>query len=169
MPLTKSQKIILHQAKRQAVLDDTEYRDLLEHIGGPGVRSSTDPKLDNRHLDKILAFMEAIYWRKVDAGQVEHEFNPKHTFRNRGFWAQRNTAQETTRDRFNTAELAAAIQELEAEAPQMGNHPNYIDAIKWKVTNGQTDSNPFGSSKPHSNARSPPNRKKPHEQNHPCC
>jgi hypothetical protein len=137
--LTNPQKSLLKTAQRWANLPDPEYRDAIELVGGPGVRSSTDPKLDNRHLDKLMAYLEAIYWHKVDAGTIQQSFSAKNPLRNRGFWADRNTKGSTTRDRYNTAELAAEIMDLEGQLLQLGNHPNYLDAIRTKVMNGRHD------------------------------
>ena len=64
--LTNPQKAILKRAQREAGLADADYRDALQTVAG--CRSSTDPILTNRHLDKLLAYLEAIHWHAVDAG-----------------------------------------------------------------------------------------------------
>jgi hypothetical protein len=137
--LSNDQKARLKSAQRQAGIDDAEYREWLATIAGPGVHSSTDPKVDNRAWDKLMAQFEAIYWLKVERGELQHKYNPHASFQKKGFWAGRNTSKETTRDRFNQAETVEAIISLETELTDLGNHPNYLAAIRSKVAGDRTD------------------------------
>jgi hypothetical protein len=137
--LSNAQKSRLKAAQRQAGIDDAEYREWIETIAGPGVHSSTDPKVDNRAWDKLMAQFEAIYWLKVERGELQHSYNPKASFQKKGYWAQKNTSHETSRDRFSQAETVEAIISLETELTDLGNHPNYLAAIRNKVTQGRAD------------------------------
>ena len=66
--LSRSQNILIKRAQREAALDDEEYREALQAVCG--CRSSTDGKMTDRHVDLVLAYFEAIYWRGVDAGRA---------------------------------------------------------------------------------------------------
>ena len=72
--LSRPQQILLKRAQREAGLSDDEYRDALQTV--TGCRSSTAPALTDRHLDKVLAYFEAIHWRNVDAGELQPSSSP---------------------------------------------------------------------------------------------
>lgn len=67
--LSRPQQILLKRAQRQAGVDDAEYRDTLESLCG--VRSSTDERMGDEHLDVMLSYLEAIYWRTVKSGALQ--------------------------------------------------------------------------------------------------
>lgn len=131
--LTNEQKKLLHMAKAEAELDDADYRESLATIAG--VSSSTDPELGNELLDVLLAYFEAICWRKKDAGQLQGTCKPR-IFTVRGFWASRNRRENTSRDRYNHITIQIRIEELEQALATLGYGPEYCAAIREKVTRG---------------------------------
>lgn len=135
--LSNAQKSLLKRAQREAGLGDGEYRDALEVVAG--CRSSTSPTLTDRHLDKLLAYLEAIHWRAVDAGTLQPSCSAAAVFRQRGYWAAKNTRQETSRDRFTGFNLVAAIADLERELMNLGFGESYCAGIRKNATNGRTD------------------------------
>ena len=135
--LSRAQQILLKRAQREAGLLDDDYRDALETVTGR--RSSTAPALTDRHLDKLLAFFEAIHWRAVDAGGLQPSGSPTAVFRQRGFWATRNTGQETSRDRFNHFNLGQEIADLERRLADLGFSKLYCEGIRKNVTKGRLD------------------------------
>jgi hypothetical protein len=137
MSLSNPQKALIKQAQRQAKLDDSEYRDVLATISG--CRSTTDPKLGDRAFDKIIAYMEAIYFRKVDQGQLQHSFHGHSAFQQRGYWASKNTAAETSRDRYVQTDASESIARLEREMAELGYNAAYCATIRERVTQGRSD------------------------------
>ncbi len=137
MPLSRAQQILLKRAQREAALGDDDYRDALELIAG--CRSSTDPRMTDRHLDKLLAYFEAILWRAVDDGALHPACRADAVFRQRGYWASKNTAGETSRDRFNGRSQGADIAALEAQLNALGYGPQYAATIRDKVCHGHQD------------------------------
>jgi hypothetical protein len=135
--LSRAQQILLKRAEREAGLSNDDYRDALEMIAG--CRSSTSPALTDRHLDKLLGFFEAIHWRAVDAGTLQPSGSATAVFRQRGFWAARNTNQETSRDRFNGLNSGRAVADLEKEMAALGFGQGYCASIRTKVTHGRDD------------------------------
>jgi hypothetical protein len=134
---SRAQQILLKRAQREAGLADDDYRDALETVAG--CRTSKDPRLSDRDLDKLLAYFEAIRWRAVDSGALQPSCGPNAVFRRRGYWAAKNTSAETSRDRFNGHNLGGAICELEAALSTLGFGPAYCAAIRDKVCRGRTD------------------------------
>jgi hypothetical protein len=135
--LTRAQQILLKRAQREAGLDDAEYRDALATVSG--CRSSTDPEMTDRHLDVALAYLEAIHWRKVDAGTLQPCRKAAAVFRQRGHWAGKNTRQETSRDRYARRNVGHEVADLETALGGLGFGPGYCAAIREKVTHGRTD------------------------------
>jgi len=135
--LSRAQQILLKRAQREAGLTDDAYRDALELVAG--CRSSKDSGLTDRHLDKLLAYFEAIHWRAADGGELRPSCRPDAVFRQRGYWARKNTAAETSRDRFNGRNQGAEISDLEARMNALGLGPAYCAAIRDKVCHGRTD------------------------------
>jgi len=135
--LTRPQQILLKRAQREAGLSDSDYRDALATVAG--CRSSTDPALTDRHLDKLLAYFEAIHWRSVDAGSLQPPCSPKAIFRSRGYWAFKNTRQETSRDRFNGFNLGKSVEQLEHALAELGFGRKYCEGIRTKAAHGRTD------------------------------
>jgi hypothetical protein len=167
--LSNAQKWLCKRAQAQAALSDADYRDTWQTVAG--VTSSTDPKLTDRQMDKFLALLEAIYWRKVDAGQApspqaiaqlakdaaaipspggegQGEGGPSRAatlnpllrrldllpFRARGFWANKNTKESTSRERFAAQAIASEIQELEAQLDAIGYGGQYCARILENIS-----------------------------------
>lgn len=135
--LSNPQKSLLKRAQREAGLLDDDYRDALQMIAG--CRSSTSPALTDRHLDKLLAYFEAIYWRALDAGTLQPARSAAAVFRQRGYWQAKNTPHETSRDRFTGVNLREEIAALESKLAAIGYGGGYCDGIRRKVTSGRTD------------------------------
>jgi hypothetical protein len=135
--LSNEQKALLKRAQREASLSDKEYRECLETVAG--VTSSTAPEFSDRHLDKALAFLEAIFWRKVDLKELPGPTNREAVFSSRDFWKTRNTSMETTRDRFALEQAQARVQAFEEGLAEFGCGPEYCAAIREKVTKGKDD------------------------------
>lgn len=135
--LTNPQKSLLKRAQREAGLSDDDYREALRLVAG--VSSSTSPDLTDRHLDKLLGYFEAIHWQGVDSGQLQQSCSANAIFRQRGFWASRNTPHETSRDRFNGLNLSAQIADLERQLTAMGCGHGYCAAIRKNVCKDRSD------------------------------
>jgi len=135
--LSRPQQILLKRAQREAGLSDDDYREALAMVAG--CRSSKDAVLNDRHLDKLLAYFEAIHWRGIDAGTLQPSGSAAAVFRQRGFWAAKNTSAETSRDRFNGRNQSGDIAALEAELDRLGFGGGYCAAIRQNVCQGRTD------------------------------
>jgi hypothetical protein len=135
--LSNLQKSLLKRAQRETGLSDDDYRDALEMIAG--CRSSTSPALTDRHLDKLLGYFEAIHWRAVDAGTLQPSCSTNAVFRQRGYWADKNTNQETSRDRFNESNLGGEIASFERQLADLGCGGGYCWTIRRTVTKGRDD------------------------------
>lgn len=135
--LSNAQKQLLKRAQREAGLSDEDYRDALELVAG--CRSSTSPDFTDRHLDKCLAYFEAIYWRGIDAGTLQPAGSRRAVFQQRGYWAAKNTPRETSRDRFNQSNLGQSIADLEGKLASLGFGSGYCAAIREKATHGRND------------------------------
>jgi hypothetical protein len=135
--LSRRQQILLKRAQREAGLADNDYRDAMETVAG--CRSSTSPTLTNRHMDKVLAYFEAIHWRAVDAGALQPSGSAAAVFRQRGYWAAKNTRQETSRDRFTDLNLGRSIADLERQLAARGYGEGYCAGIRKKVAQGRED------------------------------
>jgi hypothetical protein len=135
--LSRPQQILLKRAQREAGLVDEDYRDCLATVAN--VRSSKAPEINDRHLDKLLAYIEAIHWRAVDAGQLHPSCRTDAVFRQRGFWAAKNTNLETSRDRYNGINQGGKIATLEADLAGLGFGPDYCAGIRKNVCQGSTD------------------------------
>jgi len=118
-------------------MSDDEYRDTLEMVAG--CRSSTDPRMTDRHLDQLLAYIEAIFWRGMNAGTLQPAGSRDAVFKKPGFWKSRNPAGETSRDRFTGRNQGAEISDLEAKMNALGFGPAYLNAIRDKVCHGSTE------------------------------
>src|SRR5258706_9848301 len=97
--ISRAQQILVKRAQREAGLAEDEYRDALEAVSG--CRSTKDAHLTDRHVDLALAYFEEIYWRGVDSGALQPPCKPDAVFRKRGFWAAKNPAGNTSRDRYS--------------------------------------------------------------------
>src|SRR5437879_2323680 len=128
--LSNSQKALIKQAQRDARLTDAEYREVWQTVAG--VSSSTDPRLSDEHMDTFMSYVEAIYWRKDEAGDVL----PSKTFRFPGYWARKNSKAENSRDRFVSGRVKQVVEELERQLAALGYNESYCRAIQQKVTRG---------------------------------
>lgn len=135
--LTNPQKAILKRAQREAGLSDDDYRDALQAV--TGYRTSTAPALTDRHLDKLLAYLEAIMWHGVDAGTLQPSSSATAVFRQRGYWAAKNSNQETSRDRYTHQNLTQEIADLESQLSELGFGKLYCEAIRRNATSGRDD------------------------------
>jgi hypothetical protein len=135
--LSRAQQILLKRAQREAGLSDDDYRDALETIAA--CRSSKDSRLTDEHLDKLLAYFEAIYFRAVDSGVLHPACKPGAVFRQRGYWAAKNTRLETSRDRYSKSHQGNVIAALEARLAAFGCNSAYCAAIRANVCKGRTD------------------------------
>jgi hypothetical protein len=134
--LSKSQKALIKTAQREAELPDEDYRDLLETVTGS--RTSTDPKLGDRSFDKIMAFLEAVFWRKFDLGQLQRRSDYP-VFQERRYWSKKNTMAETSRERYSKNALTHEIAELERAMGELGFGENYCGAIRERVDTGRSE------------------------------
>lgn len=143
--LTNEQKSLLKRAQRQAGISDDDYRDALNLIAG--VQSSTDPRIGDRHLDKLMGYFEAIYWKGVADGVLDcpeklvkmgmtRQWLP---FLAPDYWKNKNSKQETSRDRYVQGGLAGQIADLEREMGKLGFNAHYCNAIRVKVTGGSAN------------------------------
>lgn len=134
--MSRGQQILLKRAQREAGLDDFEYREALAITAG--CRSSTDPKMTDRGVDLALAYFEAIYWRKVDAGELQPSGRPDAVFRQRSYWAAKNCQGTNSRERYTRSNSTGTVQELEHELEQLGYGRGYLAAIRAKAAAGRT-------------------------------
>lgn len=135
--ISRPQQILLKRAQREAGLSDDEYRDAMETVAG--CRTSKDAGLSDRNLDKLLAYFEAIHWRAVDCAALQPSCKMDAVFRQRGYWASKNTRRETSRDRFNGRNQGEQIAALEAELNALGFGPQYCAAIRQKICPGRNE------------------------------
>jgi hypothetical protein len=133
--ISRAQQILIKRAQREAGLPDSEYREALQ--AATGCRSSTDPRLTDRHVDLVLAYIEAIFWLAVDIGQLQAPCSPSAVFRKRRFWASKNPANSTSRDRYVLADLGGKIAAAESALAALGFGPAYCEAIRSKVAHGE--------------------------------
>jgi hypothetical protein len=132
--ISRAQQILLKRAQAQAGLDDGDYRDAIESVAGmAGCRSSKDARLTDSHVDRLMGYFEAIYWRGVDAGALQEPSKVNAVFRQRGFWGSRNPAGNTSRDRFTGASMEGKIEAAEAELAALGFGPGYLAAIRRRM------------------------------------
>lgn len=140
--LSRSQIILLKRAQREAAIDDAEYRDSVEMVSGiPGCRSGKDSRLTDEILDKLLSYFEAIYWRKFDRSELLAQAACKAdaVFRQRRYWAEKNTRAVNSRDRFSSGSATDEITDLEAQLAALGFGRGYCGSIRKSVTHGAND------------------------------
>lgn len=135
--ISRAQQILVKRAQREAALCDEEYREALELVSG--CRSTIDPRMTDRGVDLVLGYFEAIYWRKVDSQELQPVCRADAVFRQRGYWAQKNSGGQTSRDRFLQASVDGQINALESEMAGLGFGRKYCSAIRSKVTHGRND------------------------------
>jgi hypothetical protein len=128
--ISNREKGLIHRGANEAGIDPIEYRETLLKISG--CYSSTDAAFTHRHVDKIMAYFEAICWNGRDRNELPLP-GQKSVFIKRGYWQGKNPSEETSRDRWNHHELQAKIDAAEAELQDMGFHPGYIRAIQKRL------------------------------------
>lgn len=134
--LTRDQQILIKRAQAQAKISDDEYREAVAMISGmPDCRSSKDKRLTDGHLDNLLSYFEAIYWRKADQPEIglQGHLNARAVFVKRGYWASKNQRGNTSRDRFVTAEKQTEAADLEQELHALGFGLSYVQAIQRNI------------------------------------
>ena len=101
----------------------------------PDCRSSKDKRLTDGHLDNLLSYFEAIYWRKADQPEtgLQGHLNPRAVFVKRGYWASKNQRGNTSRDRFVTAEKQTEAADLEQELHALGFGLSYVQGIQRNI------------------------------------
>ncbi|HWQ92547.1 MAG TPA: hypothetical protein VN673_12815 [Clostridia bacterium] len=133
--ISRHQQILVKRAQREAGLVDDEYRDALQVVSG--CRSTKDEALADRHVDLVLAYMEAIFWRKVDAGDLPAPCSGNAVFRQRGYWQRKNPRGNTSRDRYAQADSLQGIAALESSLAELGYGADYCAAIRAKMAGNQ--------------------------------
>lgn len=129
--ISRAQQILVKRAQREAGLNDPDYREALALV--TGCRSTTDAKLTDRGVDLALAFLEAIFWRKVDSGELQPPCSRDAVFRQRGYWQTKNSG-ETSRQRYLKNHPMSDIRDLENELERLGFSNNYAAAIRARST-----------------------------------
>lgn len=125
--LTNPQKALLKRAQRAAGLPDDEYREAIATVTGmDDCRSSTDPRLTDAHLDRLMAYLEAIQNRR-EAAMGGGTAAPA------TYWQGKNPKGCTSRDRHGSAALEGAIRRLEAAMQARGKGPAYLASIQAKT------------------------------------
>lgn len=135
--LTNEQKGLCKRAQKEAALPDNEYRDAIALVSGMrDCTSSKDARLTDDHMDSLMSYFEAIFWRKVDAGQLQPVFKPNAVFRQRDFWKNKNRRGNTSRDRFTHDALTQDIADLEGKLMQHGCGLSYFQGIQNNMKRG---------------------------------
>lgn len=75
----------------------------------------------------------------MDQRELQPSCKPDAVFRQRGYWAGKNTRQETSRDRYNGMNLDGEVSALESSLQRLGFGLAYCATIRAKVTGGRTD------------------------------
>ena len=134
---SRAQQIRLKRAQAEAALPDAEYRAALGIISAlVNCTSSKDPRLTDRHWDQLLAYFEAIFWRRVDAGELRPSPKPSATFRRRGYWAGKNLRGKTSRDRYAARAIEMEVRSLEEDLQADGCAQCYLRAIQNRMRQG---------------------------------
>ena len=134
MSLSAGQKGFLKRAQAEAGITDFDYRSSIATVSGmEDCTSSTDPRLMDRHFDLLMGFFEAIHWRAVDAGTLQPSCKKNAVFRKRGYWAAKNPAGNTSRDRYTEGDLSREIAAVESVLAKHGYGLPYFSAIQNKM------------------------------------
>ena len=132
--LSNPQKSLVKRAQRQAAVPEEEYRDMWRMVTGwEDCDTSTDPRLGDVHVDRMMGFLEAIFWRRVQEGALQPASKANAPFLKEGFWKNRNKAQSTSRDRYQKQRITTSIHELETKLQAAGYPMQKIIAIKRKL------------------------------------
>jgi len=132
--LSNPQKSLVKRAQRQAAVPEEDYRDMWRVVTGwMDCDTSTDPRLGDVHMDRMMGYLEAIYWRRVQEGTLQPVSKPNAPFLKEGFWKNRNKAQSTSRDRYQKQRITESVHDLERRLLAAGYPPQKISAIKGKL------------------------------------
>jgi len=124
--LSRKQQILIKRAQAEAGLSDADYREAIGAVTGMAdCRSSTDPRLGDAHMDHLLSYFEAIYWKENSEGGK--------FFKEPGYWASKNRKGNSSRDRFTAADLTGRIANAEYQIMQLGYGQRYLDAIYGRI------------------------------------
>jgi hypothetical protein len=129
--LSRPQQILLKRAQKECGLSDVDYRDCIAAVSGfSDCRSSKDPRLTDAHVDGLMSYFEAIFWRTHPP-----TFQPSNQaiFRSPNFWSHRNRRGNTSRDRYVSQDLAAEIAAAEKALADLGFGAFYVAAIRNNV------------------------------------
>jgi hypothetical protein len=133
--LTTAQIRLVKMAQRAAGLSEADYHAALATASGlPSCTTSKDPRLGDEQFDRFMGYAEAIYWRALD--QAGTKPRPTAPFLKRGYWAAKNPAGNTSRDRHADAQLQAAIRKAESYLQLAGKGTGYLAAIRAKTGDG---------------------------------
>jgi hypothetical protein len=135
--ISRAQQILIKRAQKEAGLDDAEYREALQAVAG--LRSSTDRAMTDHHVDTVLGYFEAIFWRKVDSGVLQPACKGDSVFRQRGHWKSKNCSGETSRDRYVSSAVSSEISQLESELGKLGFGAAYCAGIRHRAIQDATD------------------------------
>jgi len=137
MALTNAQKVLLHRAKREARIEDEDYRAAIASVmQREDCRSSKDRRLTDEHLDRLMAWFEFYHWHGVDEERWEARTDSRAVFRRRGYWREKNRAGTTSRDRYNARGLQAECNRLEGLLQRAGKGADYCETIRRKTGGG---------------------------------
>jgi hypothetical protein len=137
MPLSRDQIVLIKRAQSQAGVTDEEYRATWPQLTGwEDCHSSKDPRLTDKHVDRLLGYFEALYWSGVDRGELpapsfKQRLQP--VFQQRGYWAGKNQRGNTSRDRYTENELKSKMSALETQLHRLGYGLRYIQAIQNRI------------------------------------
>ncbi len=124
--LSRKQQILIKRAQAEAGLSDADYREAVAAVSGMAdCRSSKDARLGDAHMDHLLSYFEAIYWKENSGGGE--------IFEEPGFWARRNRRGDTSRDRYTEGELTGRIATAEHQIIVLGFSQRYLDAIYGRI------------------------------------
>lgn len=135
--ISRAQQILIKRAQKEAGLDDAEYREALYAVAR--LRSSTDHAMTDRHVDSVIAYFEAIYWRKIDSGGLQPDCKGNAVFRQRGYWKSKNCSGESSRDRYVSSSVSTEISTLERELAKLGFGAAYCAGIRHRAIQDATD------------------------------
>jgi len=135
--LTNAQKQLLKRAQRWARMEDEDYRDSLATVTGwQDCRSSTDPRLTDEHVDRLMRWWEWGYWQAVDSGEFEHVGARSNPFRDRNYWAAKNRMGGNSRDRWAADQFQRRCTQLESLMRAAGKRDEYLTVIRQRTGGG---------------------------------
>lgn len=132
--LSNPQKSLVKRAQRQADVPEEEYRDMWRMVTSwQDCDTSTDPRLGDVHMDRMMGFLEAIYWRHVQEGTLQPASKANAPFQKEGFWKNRNKAQSTSRDRYQKQRITESVEDLKVKLMKAGYPVQNITALERQL------------------------------------